>query len=214
MDSTIVVDRVYNRNGLLIFCLIFQFLSPLVWAGDSEQILEYLGSGDFTGLRKMREVAMGVDSLFLEALFEVDGGKAADAFKKIWEEHPDHLLAWEALQRLYEFYVVQGNDDRALELRRLLQDRPHDSIPPAGKIEFSGGFWVQTGAFSNANNAINQRDRLVQMGFKAVIVEKMVRGKRLNVVRAGSFPSEAEARQAASRIQKKLKIHPRVVSGD
>ena len=182
---------------------------------DAGKILEALGAGDLEELMVMRATAVAVERKFLDAVFETDGETAAGILEDIWIENRWHILSWEALARLSEYHYALGDYRKYTEMQEQLKNRPPESIPPTGSnLTSYGNFWVQTGAFSNANNAMSQRKRLEQIGLSVIIVKKKSRGKVLNVVRAGGFATEEEAETAAKKIESKLKIKPRIVTGD
>jgi len=153
----------------------------------------------------------GADSLFLIAIFESDGYKATVQFQNIWEQYRSHLLAWESLQRLYEYSLALGDEEQAETLKRKLKSRPAESLPQNLNVK-SCFFWVQTGAFSSEANALGQKQKLTNLGYCAIIIDQVIEGKKLKVVRAGSYATKNEAEQASKAIAKKLRIKPRVVS--
>ncbi len=202
------------RCFINIFIVSIILFSSTAYA-DAGKILEALGQGNFEELMVMRATAVAVERKFLDAVFETDGQEAAGLFEDIWIENKWHLLSWEALARLSEYHYALGDYRKYTEMQDQLKNRPPESIPPTySNLPNAGNYWVQTGAFSNANNAMNQRKRLEQLGFSVVIIQKESQGKDLSIVRAGGFTSEEDAEAAMKEIERRMKIKPRVVQGD
>lgn len=202
------------RCFINIFIVSIILFSSTAYA-DAGKILEALGQGNFEELMVMRATAVAVERKFLDAVFETDGQEAAGLFEDIWIENKWHLLSWEALARLSEYHYALGDYRKYTEMQEQLKNRPPESIPPTSfNLPNEGNYWVQTGAFSNANNAMNQRKRLEQLGFSVVIIRKKSQGKDLSIVRAGAFASEEDAEAAMKEIERRMKIKPRVVQGD
>lgn len=192
---------------IVLLCVPIQQVSAL----DSKAILQHLGQGEFTQLELKYDLCNEAQKLFLDAVFETEGNKAAILYEKIWNDYPVEILAWEALNRLYEYYIATGDYKQAEGLKKQLVQRPSDTLVPYDEKSSSGAYWVQTGAYSNTNNAVNQKKRLLEKGYNAIIITKTVSGKKLNIVRAGGFTSENEAKMATKEIERLLKIKTRVV---
>lgn len=190
-------------------------IAPVITFADAGKILEALGQGNFEELMVMRATAVAVERKFLDAVFETDGQRAAGLFEDIWIENKWHLLSWEALARLAEYNYALGDYRSYTQMQEQLKNRPPESIPPTSfSLPNEGNYYVQTGAFSNANNAMNQRKRLEQLGFSVIIIQRKSQGKMLSLVRAGAFATEAEAEAAMKEIGREMKLKPRVVQGD
>jgi|GEM_PF-1652752 len=179
-------------------------------SSESEDILQDLYQAEYGNLLRRMSSARGADSLFLAAIFEADGAKAAKMFYTIYDQYRNHPLVWESLQRLYEYNTAIPDFAEAEIYKKELQSRPPETNPQSQKPK-SCIYWVQAGAFSSQSNALKLKKKLTALGYAVEIIDSVVEGKKLKVVRAGKYSSQAEAEQASKNIAKKLKITPRVV---
>ena len=203
--------RRFHRISFFTSLMVVVITVNMVYA-DPAEILNLLGANRTNDLKEMRRAAEGVENMFLEAVFERDGARAADAYRSIWEHYRQHLLAWEALARLREYHFAIGEYRTAAALAETLNKRPPESIPlEKPKSAYEGNFWVQTGAFSNIKNAQALKRKLSDMGYTATIIQKKSGGRDLHLVRVGGFQSKDEARQAARKIEESLKIKTRLL---
>lgn len=177
-------------------------------------ILNLLGANRIDELKGMQYSAEGVDKMFLDALFESDGASAAEMYRSIWGSYRQHLLAWEALARLREYHFAIGEYKTAAALAETLKKRPPESIPiEKPDNAYGDNIWVQTGAFSNVNNAQALKRKLTDMGYPVTIIRKQSGGRNLHIVRVGGFQSKERARQAAQEIEKSLGVKTRILVG-
>jgi DedD protein len=93
----------------------------------------------------------------------------------------------------------------------LASDATTDAPPTALPAGSAGGWAVQLGAFSSADDANKLRDRLRNTGFAAFVDQSTSDGKPIWRVRAGPELARADADQLRSRIKDKLKIDGIVV---
>ena len=62
-------------------------------------------------------------------------------------------------------------------------------------------YFVQAGAYSRAEDAEQQRAKLVMLGLDARVTEREQSGRTVYRVRVGPFEGRAEAEKAAARIK-------------
>lgn len=178
---------------------------------DEIYILKCLGSGNRSALKNLQASAVEAEALFLSAVFEPGGEKAASLYQQIHSQFPDNILVWESISRLSEYYYSIGAFAQSQELQTLLEKRPPESRIPATVKNIASAYWIQTGAFSTRANAEKQLKQVKSLNYSALLSEKKIEGKRLFIVRAGKFPDEKSALEASARIEKRLKIKTRIL---
>lgn len=164
-------------------------------------------------LRQIRESASSeAEKLFLEALFETDGKRAAAIFQNVWDYYPSSPLAWAAMERLYEYYYARGAYIRADSLAQILKEKPRFDLTPAPPQTQNEIFLIQVGAFSDFINAAKLNVKLEGMGYEVELKEKKVESGTLFVVLVGSFNSRIEAEKAAKSLEVELQLKSRVIA--
>jgi rare lipoprotein A len=76
---------------------------------------------------------------------------------------------------------------------------PSPAPEPAPKAAVAPGFYIQAGAFRDAGNAAQLRDKLAALGPAAVVAIER-NGQRLNGVRLGPIAARAEAKRLLKRV--------------
>ncbi|HET6545240.1 MAG TPA: SPOR domain-containing protein [Rhodanobacteraceae bacterium] len=94
----------------------------------------------------------------------------------------------------------------------LAVDAGKDAPPGALPANRAGGWAVQLGAFSTAEDANKLRDRLRNTGFDAFVDQATADGQTLWRVRAGPEIARADADKLRARIKDKLKIDGMLVT--
>lgn len=164
--------------------------------------------------------------LFFQAVFEMDGEKAAAGFLRIVNTHPDSYFADEALFRLIQHDYALGQyrtaDTRVQELVRRYPQSPWaekagvfamkavqtDAFKDTSAVtQTTARYTLQLGAFSRSQNAEDLKTKLVAAGFTgAATGEKTVAGKKYFTVTWGSFADKDAARREGDRMKSKMNL--------
>lgn len=87
--------------------------------------------------------------------------------------------------------------------------RSHHAVPAAAAVEH-GGYYLQAGAFSSADHAIDLQSRLMKLGYPAEVDQARVKGRAWFIVKAGHYASRSAAASAAEHVRTKLGIQPAI----
>jgi hypothetical protein len=178
---------------------------------SGNEIITLLSEGKMEKLEQLLITASGVEAEFLDALFESNGEKALQKFIGIWGRNPGHPLSWEAARQIYEYYCAVMDDSNASIWALILEEKPSSSIVESGLFNIrSEKFFIQTGAFSNKTNAERQMQKLIALGYEAIIDLKKSGAKNLYLVKEISISNEKDAQTKAKDISQKLKIKAKV----
>ena len=219
--------------GLILVCASTLFHSYTFAQPYQKKFFEYVrliasGKGSIvsskiTDLRcKIPETA---GLVYIEGLLASDDREAIQYFHVVTDSFPRSEWADDALARLFELYMDQGQRGTALdEMERLRSQYPNspyvttnylaqsslasvsDSIPT--DVHISGKeFAVQVGAFSIRANADKLRQQFMLDGYRTDIYENLLDGRNLlYLVWIGSFKTREEADRTLAEIKSKYNI--------
>jgi len=201
---------------------------------DEIEILTLLKAGNMDKLDLLREDASGVEKLFLDGIFETDGAGAVMIFQEIYDDYQESILAWEALDRIYQYNYASGYYGKASELELLLRERPpiqipmHDISPsnPGDIIASKDSsyslststeallYWIQCGAFSSSDNAELMAAKIRRSGYNVTVFDQKPGVRDYYLVRVGGYSNKDEALDQSLIIKQQLGIDCRVVTAE
>lgn len=199
-------------------------------AGEKEEVLK-----KFPELK--RQYSNSSALIYLEGLLTEDGDKAFQIYKTLIDKFPKSKYADAALYRIYCYYNVTENFDKAgsyiTRLKKDFPESPYNKL--VEKSDFSSKFGekikddskqvqiaklktkeftIQAGAFTSKENAMKLKNDLVKAGYSSQIVQKAVGGTLFHLVQVGKFTNETDAKVALNLINSKFKLQGWVVELD
>ena len=168
--------------------------------------------------------------LYLQGVLTSDGTQAVKIFHSIIDNFPTSEWADDALYKIYQYHYSLGLYKTAIQkYGQLKRDYPRSPYLTRGEprgitraedeeervssphSSESGGFAVQVGAFSTAENANKQKIFFQNIGESVDILNKVKSGRSFYLVWIGNFRSYEEARKFANELKARYKIEPIVV---
>ncbi len=178
------------------------------------------------------------ETLFFQAVFELNGERANKTYEMILEKYPGSALADECLYRLIQSdYAAGVYQNIPLKLQSLRNKYPHSrfikaaeqnfSYADSGSVKFNSTvqnkdnqglaettkkFKLQVGAFSQLKNAEELKEKLNRSGYAEVeFSEKTVNEKQLVLVWVGAFETKEEARKNGEVLKSRLQLNYTIV---
>ena len=155
---------------------------------------EYLTS------RHFQDARLGIADI---SYLEGDYSKASRLYRDLLRASPRRDLLPGVYSRLSLSLSKQGEIEEAQEYAsRLKNDYPDSFESAQGEHQFSAGsyYCVQVGAFSDRNNAIRLKDKLLNQGYSAYVEEFADDEAITHRVRAGKLKSRQEAISLQDRL--------------
>lgn len=174
---------------------------------------------------------------FLDAVLTQDAKTAVKKYEDYLKMFPNSKYADASLFRIFSYYYSLGfykkADTLLTQLKTKFPNSPYltaadMSIPDVDdvvlvketkeekeKIKLPnsvGKYSIQVGAFLSLENATKLSDQLKKEGFTTEITQKEIGGSVLNVVYAGNYKDENDAKKYLEIINQKFKVSARVVS--
>ncbi len=156
--------------------------------------------------------------------------RARDAYLTLAQAHPESPLAAAAEYHAAKSLAILGENAPAYEeLTAFVQKHPDapltafaredlESLPKISSAKAERktkspkiSYTVQTGAFTQKNNAASQQKIFIKAGYKTEVSEKRDGNKKYYVVWVGKFSSREEARDFADRLNSQHKVKGSVV---
>jgi len=152
--------------------------------------------------------------------------QAANWFKEVVDEHPDNDNLRRSAKLLLKSLSIAGESEMVREYtQKFLAEIPDlwdDDIQPkhSGKpVKYAvkqaekgkAGFYLQLGAFSQAEGANLRADHLVKNGYAATVELSNSGGQSLNTVLLGPFATREKAIQTKDLIKTQLSIDSFIV---
>lgn len=179
-------------------------------------------------LQKLKEQHSSDPSVqFLDAVLTAEGKEALSKYTLLVESYPKSNYADAAVYKIYQYYFALGHYSTAQTYLDLLKkDYPNSPyikyagsrLAQAGTANISkipqpsnAKYTIQAGAFLQAANAEKLSKSLTDDGYSAEVKQKEVAGTILNVVYAGRFVKEEDAKKELVSINTEYKLDGRVV---
>lgn len=230
------------NSSTLIFILILISAPAFPQEPDITTYLKKIEAGEkdevAANLSELKRANPNSSSLlYLEGLLTEDGEKAFQIYKTLIDKFPKSKYADAALYRIYCYYTVTENFDKAenyiTRLKKEFPESPYNKLVEKSnfssefgeKIKYDSkqvkieklktkNFTIQAGAFTNKENATKLNNDLVKEGYSSQIVQKTVGGTLFHVVQVGKFTSETDAKVSLNLINSKFKLQGWVVELD
>ncbi|MFQ6610066.1 MAG: SPOR domain-containing protein [Fidelibacterota bacterium] len=200
------------------------YLAGLV-ESDSEKAMEWFRKivNDFPGDDLTDDAMMKLGEYYYVSGLYV---QAANWFKEVVDEHPDYENFNRSAKLLLKSLSIAGESEMVREYtQKFLAEIPNlwdDDIrpkPSKGPVKYvvkqeeksGSGFYLQLGAFSQAEGANSRADHLIKNGYAAFVELSKSGGKSLNTVLLGPFETREDAIQTKSVIKTKLSIDSFIV---
>ncbi|NOZ61098.1 MAG: tetratricopeptide repeat protein [Calditrichaeota bacterium] len=135
-----------------------------------------------------------------------DKKKAEKTFKKFIKKYPNHFFTKNA-QRAVEQMRSGGKEP-------VISPEPIENIfqkPEAPPQSENRPFTVQVGAFRDQGNAFRIKEKLASLQYSVEIVPRIVSGRKLYLVRVGSFADKQQAENYGNFLQERFDLSFRVV---
>lgn len=174
---------------------------------------------------------------FLDAVLTQNAKVAVKKFEDHFKNYPTSKYADASLFRIFSYYYSLGYYKKAdtllAQLKTKFPNSPYlrtadKTIPDYDDVEFAkndslkkekidfvksaGKFSIQVGAFLSLENATKLSEQLKKEYMSVEIIQKEIGGTVLNVVYAGNFQNETEAKKYLEIINKKFNVSGRIVS--
>ncbi len=174
---------------------------------------------------------------FLDAVLTQNAKVAVKKFEDHFKNYPNSKYADASLFRIFSYYYSLGYYKKAdtllTQLKTKFPNSPYlktadKNIPNYDDVEFaenkslekektdtlksSPKYSIQVGAFLSLENATKLSEQIKKENIATEIIQKEIGGSVLNVVYAGNFQNETEAKKYLEIINKKFNVSARIVS--
>ena len=181
-------------------------------------------------LRQMQKSAPDApETLLLDALLNENAEEAKAVYEFLYEEYPNFKYADLCLYRLYSYNYAIGNYITANKyLSKLKKEFPNspyakaeNALPKITKEQTAQEntttnktaykYTIQTGAFSNPNNAHALAEKIKAKGYSVEVVKKVVGNSIFNIVKVGEFKTMERAKVVSQKISEEFNLKTRVI---
>ena len=199
-----------NKKTYIIIGLLFSFaLNHLQAQQTYAQLYAYYEQQRYSDLRlfvdkEKRTAKNNYDLKFFKALFIRDGEKAAELYGDIYKKASGKAKFY-AAKKLMNYYYAKGYYVRASEYEKYLVEHQIRQEEPTSDSD-ENIYFIQVGAFSLRENAMQQVGFLAVQNIKAKIVQVSVKGKNLFCVWIPGDVNLDKTLQLANQIKKKYAL--------
>ncbi len=192
--------------------VIFNLLFALTVAATPDEgwMLRQYVAGDLDTLETLLPLLpeSSATGMFLKSIFESNPDTARLGYERILMDHPGSAIEPFVLNRLVDYYHVEGDSASESRYARLLRERhpdqsPQLSVNPPPDVgtppSESRGWSVQVGAFRTRKSAEATGQRVGRFG-RISYVEKKNEGGKFVAVQVGLLQSKSEAQSLADQI--------------
>lgn len=193
----------------LLFCFAINYLQA---QQRFSQMYAYYEQQHYSELQvlvdKEKETAKNsFDVQFFKALFIRDGEEAAKVYEHLYKK-ASGKAAFYAAKKLMNYYYAKGYYIRASEYEKYLVEHPiiREELSPSAPNLDGGKYFIQVGAFSLPENAMQQVGFLAVQNIKSEVVQVSVKGKNLYCVWIPGRVNLDKTLELANQIKKKYAL--------
>lgn len=225
----------------IIFILIIFPLFTFAQEIDIKDALKQIEAGNIKEAEKSLKSFQAKNPIdhsvkFLDAVLTQNAKEAVKKFEDYFKKYQTSKYADASLFRIFSYYYALGfykkADTLLTQLKTKFPNSPYlktadKTIPDFDDVEFAedkslekektdisksaGKYSIQVGAFLSLENATKLSEQLKKENFPSEIIQKEIGGSVLNVVYAGNFQNEIDAKKYLEVINKKFNVSARIV---
>lgn len=215
-----------DKNRLIgnVFLLFLFVITVKSYAQINEQYLvELYRNHHFRQIKQALSQTAVKDSsdltyLFFKTLFLKDGLQAKQNYERIFKQG-DATLKKLAGQRLHDYYYAVGLYFKAAQYLNQLPDSgaqvvvppSQKTVPPTDLFTENSPFKIQFGAFSNRQNAEQQRQVLQNQHIQAKVVKRKIKNRQFYCVWVNGLKNIEETKKFADQIKQQVHFDYRII---
>ena len=159
---------------------------------------------------------------FYRALFERDGDKAVETYKKLFQEETKLYLKYLAAERLQDYFYARGYYATSAEYRQYVADHerdielsrfnaPKDEKEARGYRADEEKYYIQVGAFGIEDNARQMVEMLQTQNYAARIKIRRVSNRRLYCVWVDGTDDFRSTLKLADKLKQKYHLKYKLI---
>jgi len=197
---------------IIILLILFVGLSSLKASGGGPQWFKLMKQHRFSELQKQLKQSAPADSeipeyRFCKALFLKDGEQARAIYENLYKTTQGRVRFY-AARKLMDYYYAKGYYVNAADYQKyIVEHRPKEVAPGRLKAAPQTEYFIQVGAFSLRDNALQRKEFLAVQNIQSTVIERKVNGKTLFCVWIPGQNSVDETLTLANRIKQKYALN-------
>jgi tetratricopeptide (TPR) repeat protein len=202
-------------KSLFLLILLNLFLLSQTKGPDIKKRLELIRNGKVSEVKKelpklKKDYPNDAGVQYLQGVLTENGNESVKIYSYITTKFPGSEWAQKALYKLYQYYVLTGNTEKAKEkYSQLIKLDPDFQEESLEKVKF---YTIQLGAFNSNEKAKNFSDQLKKLNYKPEIKTRKIDDKLFYIVHTGKFIKKADAEKAQKSIEDKLDMASIIIS--
>lgn len=173
---------------IIIIIFLTSFPSNRLFAQSNSELVSLYENQQLLTLKEYHDNNKIYDSqwkLFIGALFKQNADSSLEIFSKVYKVTQDKILRRIIVERISDYYYARGYYKTS---ERLLKDKKFfDEIISVERESKTVNFGIQIGAFSNYDNALKLKNKVLKKIKNVTIVNKDSDGEDLYVVVIGKY---------------------------
>lgn len=192
--------------NLVVFagCIASAFSNP-VTGQSAKELADLYENQQFLKLKEYHENRQIYDSdwkRFVGAIFEDNADSAVMMFASVYRSSQDKALRKYSAERISDYYYARGyykTSERILKDKKYLDEIVSAQSEP--QRSNTSRYGIQVGAFSNHENALTLKNKMLKINKNVTIVNKESNGDSLFLVVIGKYSNREVAEKELQRLR-------------
>lgn len=190
---------------IILAGFIVSVFSSLLWGQSARELAELYENQQILKLKEYYENNQIYDSdwrRFVGALLEDNADSAVMMFAGVYKSSHNKVLKKYSVERISDYYYARGyykTSERLLKDRKFLDEIL--STQPEAEGSNTTGYGIQVGAFSNYENALALKNKVLKKHRNVTIVNKESNGDKLFLVVIGKYSDREVAEKELQSLQ-------------
>jgi len=210
-----------NLNAIILLYLLLSVFTHL-HSQSKDDIYEIYQNKDYNTLKeKLTTIKASLpkaEQLFFETLFIQDAEKAFEIYKELFEKN-DGKVKYFSAERLKDYYYAKGYYSTAsdyerylVENRDLIESKTYEiAQEPAESPVDTDRFYIQVGAFTLQENALQMQEMLQTQKINSKIITREVQSKKLYCVWVPGLDEFSDTLKYANELKQKYHLDYNII---